>query len=206
MVQRILATLAYDINGIVGADHGCPKRKGGLCCRGGCKRGDSHSARASCRSPGSVVSVLSDRCGGICSGSPSSRTSGPTRPADRDGPICVHPTSQFARTFRLQSFRRITSCDVCRSKVRSATIRVNREFSPSSCFSQRISLGSRLPYFFLGKVGRLPDTCVATDLGNRRAFLALLQDKRLLRLRELRCFHRSQLLFHPENARRKLQL
>lgn len=28
MVQRILVTLAYNINGIVGADHGCPKRKG----------------------------------------------------------------------------------------------------------------------------------------------------------------------------------
>ena len=60
--------------------------------------------------------------------------------------------------------------------------------------------------FLLGKVGRLSNTRLAKNLGNRRAFLTLLQDECLLRLRELRCLHHSQLLFQPGNASRKLQL
>ena len=36
----------------------------------------------------------------------------------------------------------MTSCNVSRSSVRSATIFFNREFSSSSCFSRRISVGS----------------------------------------------------------------
>ena len=55
------------------------------------------------------------------------------------------------------------------------------------------------------EIGRLADPRLAADLGHRRAFLALLQDKRLLRLREPRCFHRSQLLSQPGNVSRMLK-
>ena len=37
---------------------------------------------------------------------------GPTRPAERDRPICAHSTNQFTRPFRLKSFRRTTSCNI----------------------------------------------------------------------------------------------
>jgi hypothetical protein len=57
-----------------------------------------------------------------------------------------------------------------------------------------------------GKVGRLPNPRLATDLSNRCAFLALLQDERLLRLRELRCLHAIPLLSQPGKTSRKLQL
>lgn len=55
------------------------------------------------------------------------------------------------------------------------------------------------------EVGHLTDSSLAADLGDLRAFLALLQNNRLLRFRELRCLHRSQLLSQPGNISRKLQ-
>jgi hypothetical protein len=85
---------------------------------------------------------------------------GATRPADGNRSICAHPTNQFARPFRLQSFCRTRSVraftrtngvhtlTICRSNVGSATIRFNRAFSSSSCFSRRISSGRSPPYFF----------------------------------------------------------
>jgi hypothetical protein len=56
------------------------------------------------------------------------------------------------------------------------------------------------------EVSRLADPRLAADLGNRSAFLALLQDERLLRFRELRCLHHLQLLSQPGKASRKLQI
>ncbi len=55
------------------------------------------------------------------------------------------------------------------------------------------------------EIGRLADPRLAADLGHRRALIALLQDERLLRLREPRCFHRSPLLSQPGKVSRKLQ-
>ena len=52
----------------------------------------------------------------------------------------------------------------------------------------------------------MPDPGLAADLGNRRASLALLKDKGLLRFRELRCLRRSQLLSQSGKLSRKLQL
>ncbi|MFC2966846.1 AAA family ATPase [Acidimangrovimonas pyrenivorans] len=52
----------------------------------------------------------------------------------------------------------------------------------------------------------MADPRLAADLRNRRAFLALLQDERLLRLRELRCLHAFPLLSQPGKISRKLQL
>lgn len=57
----------------------------------------------------------------------------------------------------------------------------------------------------LSKVNRLPYTCLAKDLRNRRTFRALLRDERLLRLRELRCIYRYQLLTQPRDAKLELQ-
>ena len=114
----------------------------------------------------------------------------------------------------------MTSCSISRSKVRSATIFFNRLFSSSSAFSRRISSGSKPPYRVRRvnsppdcslilltpvEVGRLADPRLVADLGHRRAFLALPQDKRLLRLREPRCFHRLQLLSQPRKVSRKLK-
>ena len=39
------------------------------------------------------------------------------------------------------------------------------------------------------EVGRLADPRLAADLSDRRSFLVLLDDERLLRVRELRCLH-----------------
>ena len=49
-------------------------------------------------------------------------------------------------------------------------------------------------------------TGFAADLSHRRAFLALLDDERLLRVREFRCFHPIPLLSQPGKLSGKLQL
>ena len=54
-------------------------------------------------------------------------------------------------------------------------------------------------------VRRRIDTGLTADLDHRCTFLALLQDKRFLRLRKPRCIHRSQLLSQPRKFSRKLQ-
>jgi len=110
--------------------------------------------------------------------------------------------------------------NISRSSVRSATIFFSRAFSSSSGFSRRISFGSKPPYRVWRansppdclqtrrtpvEVGRLTDPGLAADLCDRRAFLALLQDERLLRRRELRCLHRSQRLSKQGKLSQKLQ-
>lgn len=61
-------------------------------------------------------------------------------------------------------------------------------------------------FFLPVEVGRLADPCLSTDLGNRRAFLPLLDDERLLRVLKLRCLHLIPLLSQPGNRSGKLQL
>src|SRR5215212_2600728 len=70
------------------------------------------------------------------------------RPADRNLPLATHLVDQLTLPNRLQSFRRMASCSISLSNDKSATIRFNFEFSSSSCFSRRISVGSRPSYFF----------------------------------------------------------
>src|SRR6056297_1580277 len=88
------------------------------------------------RPPGFVVV-----CGGV-------KADGPTGLPDRHTPVDAHPGDDLAQTARLQSFRRMTSCNISRSSVRSATIFFNRPFSSSSAFNRRISSGSNPPYRF----------------------------------------------------------
>ena len=76
------------------------------------------------------------------------KANGPTGRSDRDRPIAGHPTNQFAQTTRLQIFRRMTSCNISLSNVRSATIFFNRLFSSSNCLSRFISVGNKPAYFF----------------------------------------------------------
>jgi transposase len=73
---------------------------------------------------------------------------GPTSLSDRYTPIDAHPGDYLAQTARLQSLRRMTSCSISRSSVRSATIFFNRLFSSSSCFSRFISVGNSPAYRF----------------------------------------------------------
>lgn len=53
---------------------------------------------------------------------------------------------------------------------------------------------------------RLTDPGLPADLGDRRAFLALLQDEGLLSLRELQCLQAIPLLSQPRKFSGKLQL
>ena len=76
------------------------------------------------------------------------KSDGATRRPDRDRPIAAHPAHQFAHPSRLQIFRRMTSCNISRSRFRSATIFFNRPFSSSSCFRRFISVGKRPAYYF----------------------------------------------------------
>jgi hypothetical protein len=55
------------------------------------------------------------------------------------------------------------------------------------------------------EVCRLADASLAADLGNWCAFLALLDDERLLRVQKLRCLHLIPLLSQPGNRSGKLQ-
>src|SRR5215218_1614177 len=71
-----------------------------------------------------------------------------TCPSDRNVPLTSHLVDQLALPDRPQSFRRIASCNISLSSDRSATIRFSLLFSSSSCFSRRISVGSRPSYFF----------------------------------------------------------
>jgi hypothetical protein len=48
-----------------------------------------------------------------------------------------------------------------------------------------MSVGNMPAYFFPIEVCRRADTRLTADLGNSRAFFALLNDERLLRVREL---------------------
>src|SRR5215212_933512 len=70
------------------------------------------------------------------------------RPADRNIPLVPHLVDQLALPDRPQSFRRMASCNISLSNDRSATIRFSLAFSSSSCFSRRISVGSKPSYFF----------------------------------------------------------
>ncbi len=99
----------------------------------------------------------------------------------------------------------MTSCNISRSSVRSATIFFSRPFSSSSCFNH---LGRQQAgiLFLPVEVGCLADAYLAADLGKRRALFALLDDERLLRVRKLRCLHVSPLLSQPGNLNGKLQL
>lgn len=63
----------------------------------------------------------------------------PVGPSDRHAPVRQHSVDQLALTDRPWIFRRITSCNISRSSVRSATIFCRRVFSSSSCFSRRFS-------------------------------------------------------------------
>lgn len=76
------------------------------------------------------------------------KTDGSTGLPYRHAPIDAHPGHDLSKTPRLQIFRRITSCNISRSNVRSATVFFRRVFSSSSAFNRRISSGSRPPYFF----------------------------------------------------------
>lgn len=68
--------------------------------------------------------------------------------ADRDLPLATDLLDQLALPARLDSFRRITSCSISMSRLRSATSFFSLPFSCSGCFSRRISVGSRPSYFF----------------------------------------------------------
>ncbi len=82
----------------------------------------------------------------------------PSSAAYRRAPIDAHPANEFAHRAKVSqqappvqsgwrmSFRRMTSCSISRSKVRSATIFFRRPLLSSSAFSRRISSGSSPPY------------------------------------------------------------
>lgn len=53
------------------------------------------------------------------------------------------------------------------------------------------------------EVRRLADPSLPTNLGNRCAFFALLDDGRLLRVREFGCLHRYPILSQPRGSQRK---
>src|SRR5215468_11926274 len=72
----------------------------------------------------------------------------PTGPSDRHIPLPTHLVHQLALPHRPQSFRRMTSCSISLSRLRSATTLRSLLFSSSSCFSRRISVGSSPSYFF----------------------------------------------------------
>jgi hypothetical protein len=76
------------------------------------------------------------------------KTDGPTSPLYRHAPVDAHPSNEFVQTARLQNFRWITSCNISRSRVGSATVFFSRVLSSSSAFSRRLSSDSRPPYFF----------------------------------------------------------
>src|SRR5690242_8865303 len=73
-----------------------------------------------------------------------SRASAPLR----DPILRQQHTRQLPPLAGLQSFFLSTSCSICLSSVRSATIRFNCAFSSSSCRNRRSSTGFRPPYFF----------------------------------------------------------
>jgi hypothetical protein len=58
----------------------------------------------------------------------------PACPPDRHAPLTPHPVHQLALASRPYSFRRIISCSISRSRVRSATILFSLAFSSSAPF------------------------------------------------------------------------
>jgi hypothetical protein len=71
-----------------------------------------------------------------------------TRPLHAHMEALLHPGCQLAPLGSLQSFFLTTSCRICLSSVRSATIRFSRVFSSSSILSRRSSVTPRSAYFF----------------------------------------------------------
>ncbi len=67
----------------------------------------------------------------------------PDRLAGPNGPLATRLANQLALPDRPQSLRRITSCSISLSKLRSATTFQSLLFSSSSCFNRRISVDSR---------------------------------------------------------------
>lgn len=72
----------------------------------------------------------------------------PAGSPDRHAPVTAYRIHQLALAGRPQSFRRSTSCSISLPSERSATSFFSLAFSSSSCFSRRISVGSRPSYFF----------------------------------------------------------
>src|SRR5689334_20792513 len=66
----------------------------------------------------------------------------------RDPILRQQHSCQLPALAGLQSFFLSTSCSICLSSVRSATIRFNWAFSSSSCRKRRNSTGLNPPYFF----------------------------------------------------------
>ncbi len=115
------------------------------------------------------------------------------RPAGLKRATCL--VNQLALSDRPESFRRRASCSISLSRLRSATTLRSLLFSSSSCFSRRISRGSKPSYlrFQLKQVAwRKPAFRQISPTGH--PVRAVLQNKRLLGVRKLRGLHRSPLL------------
>lgn len=97
----------------------------------------------------------------------------------------------------------MTLCNISPASVRSAAIFFKGAFSSTSAFCRRILSGGSPLY---REIPRLDDAHLAADLRDRRAFLAPLQNKSLLRYGELRCLHAISHLSQPQTLTRKLQL
>jgi hypothetical protein len=116
---------------------------------------------------------------------------GPTSHPDRHASIAAQPANRLTHPSGLQSFRRMASCNISRSSVRSATIFLSRLFSSSSAFNWGISSGNNPTYFARRvndpldhslillnpvEVRRLTDTGLAADLRNRNTAIVLFQN------------------------------
>ncbi len=109
---------------------------------------------------------------------------------------CASGTAE--REAALKMLGRMTSCSISRSSVRSATIFLSRLFSSSSCFSRRISSGSR-PAYFLFQL-----KYVAWLIPSLRQISATgTPSSPFLRVRKLRCFHRFRYFSQPGKLPRK---
>ena len=109
---------------------------------------------------------------------------GSTRPSP---PIARRPTRVSEQASELSADNVLQHLAVERqvgNDLLQPAILVLKRLQPSHLIGQQPAI-SLLPV----EVGRLADPSLAADLGYRRAFLALLLNKRLLRLRELRCRH-----------------
>ena len=146
---------------------------------------------------------------------------GLARPTDRYAPVHQHPVDKLALPSRPQSFRRILRPtndppDRLLNGLHLQHLPVQRQIGDDLLQAialilellEALHLARQQTGIFLlpVEVGRLRDPCFAADLGHQRAFLALLQNKRSLRFRELRCLHRSQLISQPRKRSRKLQI
>ena|SRR5690606_31268754 len=88
----------------------------------------------------------------------------------------------------------LSSCSISFSNVRSATIYFSRVFSCSSSGSRFIPDGIRPEYFLfqLKQVAWLVPH-LPTELRHHRPILTLIDDVRVLRVRELLCLHRFRI-------------